>query len=198
MAIQSNLSGFDAGSETTYKLLAEIFTHFTPPFLLECGHGRFHACRYPSGRYAYHFTRDLAIYFLARLLLLLLINALPLPTGVCRADYIGSFLRPAEVLKISAQLGNSQSSADELRRIEDKYVSDVAKKQLHAGQLSTTDGEFRRAYFHTDFLKDFSGVEVRDAIASEKTKDAFAPPRLVVTDKIQHSKSIQFRGFQIP
>lgn len=121
---------------------------------------------------------------------------MPLPTGLYRADHVGSFLRPAEVLKTRAQVAKSDATPAELRQIEDKYVADVAKKQLDAGLRSVTDGEFRRAYFHLDFLKHLDGVEVRGAIASEKTKDSFAPPTLAVTGKIEHSKSIQVDDFK--
>lgn len=119
-----------------------------------------------------------------------------LPTGLYRADHVGSFLRPSEVLQKRAAAAKSEITPAELRQVEDKYVADVASKQLAAGLRSITDGEFRRAYFHTDFLKHLDGVEVKGAIASEKTKDAFAPPRLLVTGKVGHSKSIQVEDFK--
>jgi len=114
-----------------------------------------------------------------------------LPTGVYRADHVGSFLRPKPVLEAREKVSQSTLSQEELRKLEDKYVKEVANKQLDAGLRSITDGEFRRAYFHLDFLKRLSGVELK-----KNYKDLSAPPILVVTGKLGHPESIQVDDFK--
>jgi 5-methyltetrahydropteroyltriglutamate--homocysteine methyltransferase len=120
-----------------------------------------------------------------------------LPVGVYRADHVGSLLRPKEVLAAREQLAEGQISPEDLRKLEDDYVARVVKKQIDAGLRSITDGEFRRAYFHLDFLQHLDGVEVKGSIIStNKTKTGWMPPTLVVTGKLGHSKSIQVDDFR--
>jgi len=71
-----------------------------------------------------------------------------------RADHVGSLLRP-EKLK-QARAG---SSADELRAVEDSAIVRIIEKQAEIGLQSATDGEFRRAFWHFDFLEGLDGVE---------------------------------------
>ena len=117
---------------------------------------------------------------------------MPLPYGVYRADHVGSFLRPKEVLDARAK----GVTSDELRTIEDKHVSSLVPKELENGIRSITDGEFRRAYFHLDFLKHLDGVEVQGSMNSTNSSlEGWQPPRLVVTDKLAHPKPIQVDDF---
>lgn len=104
---------------------------------------------------------------------------------------MGSFLRPRAILDARAKVSQGSLSQEDLRKIEDKYVEEVAIKQLDAGLRSITDGEFRRAYFHLDFLKRLSGVELKT-----NYKDLTAPPTLVVTGKLGHPNSIQVDDFK--
>ncbi|KAI1766879.1 UROD/MetE-like protein [Hypoxylon sp. FL1150] len=122
---------------------------------------------------------------------------MPLPNGVYRADQVGSFLRPKAVLEARQQAAEGQLRPEQLREIEDKYIADVVKKQLDAGLRSITDGEFRRQWFHVDFLKHLKGVELRGALQSTNTSvGGTMPPRLVVVDKIGHPKPIQVDDFK--
>ncbi|KAK4939748.1 hypothetical protein LTR10_020032 [Elasticomyces elasticus] len=122
---------------------------------------------------------------------------MPLPIGVYRADQVGSLLRPKEVLATREKVAAGSVSASDLRQLEDKYIAEVVRKQLQAGLRSITDGEFRRAWFHLDFLQHFDGVEVRGALVStNKSKGDVMPPRLVVTGKLGHSKPIQVDDFK--
>ncbi|KEF54691.1 5-methyltetrahydropteroyltriglutamate-homocysteine methyltransferase [Exophiala aquamarina CBS 119918] len=122
---------------------------------------------------------------------------MPLPTGVYRADQVGSLLRPKEILATREKLAAGEASASDLQRLEDKYIADVVRKQLQAGLRSITDGEFRRAFFHLDFLQHFDGVEVEGSMTStNKSKGGWMPPRLVVTGKLGHSKPIQVGDFK--
>ncbi|OCL07731.1 5-methyltetrahydropteroyltriglutamate-homocysteine methyltransferase [Glonium stellatum] len=118
-----------------------------------------------------------------------------LPAGVYRADHVGSFLRPRTILEARERVAKKQSSLEELRKVEDKYIADVVNKQLNAGLRSITDGEFRRAYFHLDFLQHFSGIEIRGQTGTIRPH-GFSPPVLVVTGKLGHQKSIQVDDFK--
>jgi len=120
-----------------------------------------------------------------------------LPAGVYRADHVGSFLRPKTLLAAREKWSHGSLPAEELRKLEDQYISELVPREIEAGVRSITDGEFRRAFFHLDFLKHLDGIEVEGLMAaapnsSEAQKDAsFAPPKLVVTGKIGHSKPVQ-------
>lgn len=119
---------------------------------------------------------------------------MPLPTGVYRADHVGSLLRPKEILQARAKLQSNDSSS--LRSLEDGYIASVVRKQLQNGIRSVTDGEFRRAYFHLDFLQHLDGVTVEGSLASTHAHDeGFTPPRLVITGKVKHAQPIQLNDF---
>ncbi|KIW18119.1 hypothetical protein PV08_02407 [Exophiala spinifera] len=121
---------------------------------------------------------------------------MPLPTGVYRADQVGSLLRPKEILAVREKVAAGTLTTTDLRQVEDKYISEVVRQQLQAGLRSITDGEFRRAYFHLDFLQHLDGVEVQGSLMStNKSKNGWMPPRLVVTGKLGHSKPIQVDDF---
>jgi 5-methyltetrahydropteroyltriglutamate--homocysteine methyltransferase len=116
-----------------------------------------------------------------------------------RADHVGSFLRPKALLDAREKHQNGEISKDELREVEDHHIADVIKKQESVGLQSITDGEFRRTYFHVDFLEKLEGVTVSGGIAvSFRTKSGemdFSPPRLSVTGKLRHVKDIQKADF---
>lgn len=118
-----------------------------------------------------------------------------LPAGVYRADHVGSFLRPKSVLDAREAVADNKSTLEKLRKVEDKAVADVASKQIAAGLRSITDGEFRRAYFHLDFLQHLSGIEIRGQTGLIRPH-GFSPPVLVVTGKLGHPKSIQVDDFR--
>jgi 5-methyltetrahydropteroyltriglutamate--homocysteine methyltransferase len=121
---------------------------------------------------------------------------MPLPTGVYRADHVGSFLRPKAVLDARADAANGNITSEQLRKVEDEWVNDVAKKQLENGLSSITDGEFRRAYFHLDFLKHLAGIEEKGQVGNIRHKDGFSPPTLVVKGKLGHPEAIQVEDFK--
>lgn len=76
-----------------------------------------------------------------------------------RADHVGSFLRPERLKKARLQKEKGEITADELRKIEDEEIIKLVEKQKSAGLKSVTDGEFRRMWWHYDFLGGFEGVE---------------------------------------
>jgi len=117
-----------------------------------------------------------------------------------RADHVGSFLRPANLLDARERFGKGTLARDQLRSVEDEAISDVVRLQEEVGLQGITDGEFRRTYFHIDFLEQLEGVETRGAIATQfhsaKGEVDFAPPVLHVTGKLKHVKPIQLADFQ--
>jgi 5-methyltetrahydropteroyltriglutamate--homocysteine methyltransferase len=118
-----------------------------------------------------------------------------------RADHVGSFLRPRSVLEAREHRAAGNIDYAELRAAEDAAIAELVKWQEGLGLKAITDGEFRRFFFHTDFLLQLDGVEERGglkkAFKNDSGKDvSFAPPVMVVTGKIRHSKPIQLRDYQ--
>jgi 5-methyltetrahydropteroyltriglutamate--homocysteine methyltransferase len=95
---------------------------------------------------------------------------------------------------------NGEITAAELRGAEDEAIRDVIRKQESVGLQCVTDGEFRRTYFHVDFLEKLDGVTVSGGInikfRSKKGDVDFAPPRLAVTGKLRHVRDIQRADFE--
>ncbi len=77
-----------------------------------------------------------------------------------RADEVGSLLRPPLIKEARAKLEKGEISAADLRKIEDTEIEKVVKKQASLGLKLATDGEFRRSWWHFDFLKDLTGCEL--------------------------------------
>jgi len=78
----------------------------------------------------------------------------------CRADHVGSLLRPDRLKSARAGHARGKVDDDELRTIEDECIRDAVIKQEATGLQVVTDGEFRRAYWHFDFLAGLDGVEL--------------------------------------
>ena len=116
-----------------------------------------------------------------------------------RADHVGSLLRTAEVKENRLKWKLGQISAEELREIENKAIAETVKRLEATGMKAITDGEFRRDYFHLDFLKELAGVTVTGGIEANPNakvaEDGFKPPVLSVTGKLAHVKDIQVDDF---
>ncbi len=76
-----------------------------------------------------------------------------------RADVVGSFLRPEALKKARKDFEEGRITATQLREIEDQLITDLIAKQKAHGLKAITDGEFRRAYWHLDFMWGFEGIE---------------------------------------
>jgi 5-methyltetrahydropteroyltriglutamate--homocysteine methyltransferase len=117
-----------------------------------------------------------------------------------RADHVGSFLRPRALLDAREKFAKGEIGADALRAVEDAAIRDIVRFQEDLGLRGITDGEFRRTYFHIDFLTQLEGVETKGGIAISFHSNAgnvdFAPPVMQVTKKVRHVKSIQRRDFE--
>ena len=71
-------------------------------------------------------------------------------------DVVGSLLRPAELKAARTEFEKGNISAEELREVEDRLIAEVIKKQKAHGLHYITDGEFRRSYWHLDFMWGFT------------------------------------------
>lgn len=76
-----------------------------------------------------------------------------------RADHVGSLLRPERIKQARDDFKNNHISADELYAIETDEIERIVDKQIEVGLELVTDGEFRRRFWHTDFLEHLNGVE---------------------------------------
>ncbi len=75
-----------------------------------------------------------------------------------RYDYVGSFLRPEELKAARSEYEAGNIDAAQLKAVEDKCISELVAKQKAAGYHVITDGEFRRATWHLDFMWGFNGI----------------------------------------
>jgi 5-methyltetrahydropteroyltriglutamate--homocysteine methyltransferase len=80
-----------------------------------------------------------------------------------RADHVGSFLRPAALKEARAKREKGAITAAELKAVEDREIENIVQKQEQLGLQLATDGEFRRSWWHFDFLGRLDGVEIYEA-----------------------------------
>jgi 5-methyltetrahydropteroyltriglutamate--homocysteine methyltransferase len=118
-----------------------------------------------------------------------------------RADHVGSFLRPQRLIEARDARAAGKIDAAALRAVEDEAIAEVARYQQELGLKAITDGEFRRTFFHTDFLLQLAGVEERGGLKKAFKNDTgvdvhFAPPVMVVTGKVEHVKPIQLADYR--
>jgi 5-methyltetrahydropteroyltriglutamate--homocysteine methyltransferase len=112
-----------------------------------------------------------------------------------RADHVGSLLRPAPVLAARADLAAGRIGADQLRAIEDEAIAEVVAMQRNVGLQSVTDGEFRRASWHMDFIYQIGGVSKAPGNLAVRFHNPsgdieFTPAALHVGSKIHMAKTI--------
>jgi methionine synthase II (cobalamin-independent) len=112
-----------------------------------------------------------------------------------RADHVGSLLRPRHVLQAREDLAAGKIDATHLRSIEDEAIREVVKLQEDVGLRCATDGEFRRASWHMDFIYQLDGVtkeagEISVKFYNEDGEIEFTPAALHVDGKLAVSKTI--------
>jgi 5-methyltetrahydropteroyltriglutamate--homocysteine methyltransferase len=113
-----------------------------------------------------------------------------------RADHVGSLLRPASLLEARAEA--DLIGAEELRAAEDAAIAEVVQRQESIGLRSITDGEYRRTWFHLDFLQQLDGVAVTGRIAaSSDAADtvSMTPPKLSVVGPLRRTHDIQVADY---
>jgi len=116
-----------------------------------------------------------------------------------RADHVGSLLRPAAVHEARARHTRGELDDDGLASVEDAAIVDMIPKLAATGMQAITDGEFRRAWFHLDFLEQLDGVSVTGAIASSSDSQetvGVTPPKISVTGKLRHARNIQVADYE--
>ena len=82
-----------------------------------------------------------------------------------RADHVGSFLRPAALKEARTKREKGAITAAELKAVEDREIEKVIKRQEELGLQLATDGEFRRSWWHFDFLGMLDGVDLYESDA---------------------------------
>ena len=126
---------------------------------------------------------------------------MPRSTPPFRADHVGSLLRPQRLLKAREDLAADRIPADELRQIEDDAIRDVVRMQEEVGLQSATDGEFRRASWHMDFIYQLDGIgKAADDLKVEFRNDEgtmdFTPAALKIDGKLGVSETIFGEDFR--
>src|SRR5829696_5457881 len=118
-----------------------------------------------------------------------------------RADHVGSLLRPPELLQARDDIEEGRIDADELRGIEDEAIRDVVRRQEEVGLRSATDGEFRRASWHMDFIYQLGGVtraqdNLKVQFHNAEGDIEFTPAALRVESPIALQEPIFAEGFR--
>ncbi len=113
-----------------------------------------------------------------------------------RADHVGSLLRPDVLHEARARAAKGEITADDLRSVEDECIRDVIALQQDIGLQGISDGEFRRTWWHFDFLSGFDGFE----LGAPLDKGTFQgsdeqPPRAMITGKLARGKPVMVDHF---
>ena len=111
-----------------------------------------------------------------------------------RLDHVGSFLRPERLKEARAKFNDGEITAEELERVENEEIIALIEKEKELGLKSVTDGEFRRAFWHLDFLENLDGVELVEVdhfSVQFKDKDV-KPKTLRIVDKVDFSENHPF------
>lgn len=111
-----------------------------------------------------------------------------------RLDHVGSFLRPERLKEARAKFNAGEINAEELERVENEEIIALIEKEKELGLKSVTDGEFRRAFWHLDFLENLDGVELVEVDHfSVQFKDKDVKPRtLRIVGKVDFSEDHPF------
>ena len=111
-----------------------------------------------------------------------------------RLDHVGSFLRPERLKEARAKFNDGKITAEELERVENEEIIALIEKEKELGLKSVTDGEFRRAFWHLDFLENLDGVELVEVdhfSVQFKDKDV-KPKTLRIVGKVDFSENHPF------
>jgi 5-methyltetrahydropteroyltriglutamate--homocysteine methyltransferase len=112
-----------------------------------------------------------------------------------RADHVGSLLRPPELLEARKGFAAGQVSAERLRAVEDEAIREVVRMQREVGLQSATDGEFRRASWHMDFIYAIDGIskaedDLKVEFHNEEGTIEFTPAALRVDGRLAIGETI--------
>jgi 5-methyltetrahydropteroyltriglutamate--homocysteine methyltransferase len=112
-----------------------------------------------------------------------------------RADHVGSLLRPERLLRARSDYEAGLIDAAALRGVEDAAIREIVAKQEEIGLQSATDGEFRRASWHMDFIYQLDGITKQAGhmavkFYNENGEIEFTPAALHVDGKLGVSRTI--------
>ncbi len=112
-----------------------------------------------------------------------------------RADHVGSLLRPPQLLEARSRHAAGAITATELAAVEDTAITEAVRMQEAVGLQSATDGEFRRASWHMDFIYQLGGVSQAEEHIEVTFRDAegtisFSPAALKVSEPITLRETI--------
>jgi 5-methyltetrahydropteroyltriglutamate--homocysteine methyltransferase len=112
-----------------------------------------------------------------------------------RADHVGSLLRPANLLTARAEFATGQLDAAQLKTVEDAAIADVVAMQADVGLQAATDGEFRRASWHMDFIYQLGGISKAPGNLAVKFRNPsgsieFTPAALHIGARIRLDRTI--------
>jgi 5-methyltetrahydropteroyltriglutamate--homocysteine methyltransferase len=112
-----------------------------------------------------------------------------------RADHVGSLLRPPQLLQARDDAAAGRIDATELRRVEDEAIREIVLRQEEIGLRAATDGEFRRASWHMDFIYALDGISkeaghIAVRFHNERGDIEFTPAALHVDGKLGVSTTI--------
>ncbi len=118
-----------------------------------------------------------------------------------RADHVGSLLRPPSLLEARAAFEAGRIDADALRAVEDEAIRDAVAMQREVGLQSATDGEFRRATWHMDFIYQLGGVEhaagdLKVQFRNEAGTVEWTPAALHIGEKVHLDHTIFAEAFE--
>jgi len=120
------------------------------------------------------------------------------PALPARYDHVGSFLRPDYLLAARARKARGEIDAAALREVEDRAIAEIVQFQQDVGMKAITDGEYRRTYFHIDFLDQLGGVKTADPVQIQKPDGSLqlAPPVIKVIGKVRHDRPIELDNYR--
>lgn len=110
-----------------------------------------------------------------------------------RADHVGSLLRPKRLQEARKAAASGSLSVGQLTEIEDECIVEAIQQQQAAGLGAVTDGEYRRLYWHFDFLAGLDGVELHEVDRSHPSATRFSLRHtLEVTGRVQWNPAHPF------
>jgi 5-methyltetrahydropteroyltriglutamate--homocysteine methyltransferase len=113
-----------------------------------------------------------------------------------RADQVGSLLRPDSLIAARQDAKHGRLSREDLYVRENDAIREVIAKQESTGLEAITDGEFRREWWHLDFLSQLDGVTVQENPGPKFGDTRSQPPIAAVVGKIQYTRPIMVEDFQ--
>jgi 5-methyltetrahydropteroyltriglutamate--homocysteine methyltransferase len=118
-----------------------------------------------------------------------------------RADHVGSLLRPPRLLQARDDFVAGQIDATTLRTVENEAIRDIVRRQQDVGLQAATDGEFRRASWHMDFIYELDGItkeagHIAVKFFNENGEIEFTPAALHIDGKLGVTETIFGDAFE--